>query len=298
MTGFKTFDSAAFERKALQAADMLRALANERRLMILCKLVEWGEANVTQLAEAVGLSQSALSQHLAKMRDEGIVAFRRDAQTDLVSHRRCKNRGAACDPAQAVLSPCQQNEERSVSIMTLRSIGPHEAKRLMDEGAILVDIREADEYAREHIPGGRHLALSQFDETEIAAHHGRAVIFHCRSGARTRSNAAALAAKVDESCDVLMLEGGLDGWRKAGLPTEVDRRRPLELQRQVQIGAGGLALLGTILGLSISPWFFAIPLFVGAGLLFAGLTGFCGMAVLLERAPWNRAAVAPARKAT
>ena len=182
--------------------------------------------------------------------------------------------------------------------MTLRSIGPHEAKRLMDEGAILVDIREADEYAREHIPGGRHLALSQFDNAEIAAHHGRAVIFHCRSGARTRSNAAALAAKVDESCDVLILEGGLDGWRKAGLPTEVDRRRPLELQRQVQIGAGGLALLGTILGLSISPWFFAIPLFVGAGLLFAGLTGFCGMAVLLERAPWNRAAVAPARKAT
>ena len=60
---------------------MLRALANERRLMILCKLVEWGEANVTQLAEAVGLSQSALSQHLAKMREEGIVAFRRDAQT-------------------------------------------------------------------------------------------------------------------------------------------------------------------------------------------------------------------------
>ena len=81
MTGFKTFDTAAFGRKALQAADMLRALANERRLMILCKLLEWGEANVTQLAEAVGLSQSALSQHLAKMREEGIVAFRRDAQT-------------------------------------------------------------------------------------------------------------------------------------------------------------------------------------------------------------------------
>src|SRR6476661_1031153 len=77
----QAFDFAAFERNAVQAADMLRALANERRLMILCKLVEWGEANVTQLAEAVGLSQSALSQHLAKMREEGIVAFRRDAQT-------------------------------------------------------------------------------------------------------------------------------------------------------------------------------------------------------------------------
>jgi ArsR family transcriptional regulator len=81
MIAFKGFDTAAFERNALAAADLLRALANERRLMILCKLVEWGEANVTQLAEAVGLSQSALSQHLAKMREEGIVAFRRDAQT-------------------------------------------------------------------------------------------------------------------------------------------------------------------------------------------------------------------------
>jgi ArsR family transcriptional regulator len=70
-----------FEKNATEVADILRALANERRLMILCKLVEWGEANVTSLAEAVGLSQSALSQHLAKMRDEGIVAFRRESQT-------------------------------------------------------------------------------------------------------------------------------------------------------------------------------------------------------------------------
>ena len=77
----KSMDLAAFEAQAIEVAGILRALANERRLMILCKLVEWGEANVTSLAEAVGLSQSALSQHLAKMREEKIVAFRRDAQT-------------------------------------------------------------------------------------------------------------------------------------------------------------------------------------------------------------------------
>jgi ArsR family transcriptional regulator, virulence genes transcriptional regulator len=81
MSATDQFDAAALERKAAAVADILRALANERRLMILCKLVEWGEANVTALAEAVGLSQSALSQHLAKMRDEGIVAFRRESQT-------------------------------------------------------------------------------------------------------------------------------------------------------------------------------------------------------------------------
>jgi ArsR family transcriptional regulator len=71
----------SLERKAAQVAGMLGALANERRLMILCRLVECGEANVGSLAEAVGLSQSALSQHLAKMRREGLVAFRRDGQT-------------------------------------------------------------------------------------------------------------------------------------------------------------------------------------------------------------------------
>jgi ArsR family transcriptional regulator len=69
------------ERKAAKVAGLLGALANERRLMILCRLVEWGEGNVGALAEAVGLSQSALSQHLARMRQEGLVAFRRDGQT-------------------------------------------------------------------------------------------------------------------------------------------------------------------------------------------------------------------------
>ena len=74
-------DIEEFERKACEVADILRAFANGRRLMVLCKLVELGEANVTTLAREVGLSQSALSQHLAKMRDEGIVAFRRESQT-------------------------------------------------------------------------------------------------------------------------------------------------------------------------------------------------------------------------
>lgn len=71
----------SLEEKAGEVAGILRALANEHRLLILCKLVEWGEGNVTMLAEAVGLSQSALSQHLAKMRDENIVTFRRESQT-------------------------------------------------------------------------------------------------------------------------------------------------------------------------------------------------------------------------
>jgi ArsR family transcriptional regulator, virulence genes transcriptional regulator len=74
-------EAATLERDAAEVAGILRALANERRLMILCRLVEWGEANVNALADAVGLSQSALSQHLARMREEGLVAFRRESQT-------------------------------------------------------------------------------------------------------------------------------------------------------------------------------------------------------------------------
>lgn len=76
-----TLDPNLLQENAAQVAAMLRAIGNERRLMVLCKLVEWGEANVTSLAAAVGLSQSALSQHLARMREEKIVTFRRDSQT-------------------------------------------------------------------------------------------------------------------------------------------------------------------------------------------------------------------------
>ena len=77
----KTFNPYGIEKAATEVAGILRALANERRLMILCKLVEWGEDNVNSLAETVGLSQSALSQHLAKMREEGLVTYRRESQT-------------------------------------------------------------------------------------------------------------------------------------------------------------------------------------------------------------------------
>jgi Inner membrane protein YgaP-like, transmembrane domain/Rhodanese-like domain len=140
----------------------------------------------------------------------------------------------------------------------------------------------------ERIAGARHLPLSKLDETNFALHGGRPAIFHCRSGARTLADSARLAARFGEA---YVVEGGLDAWRKAGLPVVTDRSQPIELQRQVQIGTGSMALAGTLLGVLVSPWFYVVPGFVGAGLLFAGLTGFCGMARLLMRAPWNRTAL-------
>jgi rhodanese-related sulfurtransferase len=173
--------------------------------------------------------------------------------------------------------------------MSLPTIKPSEACRLLDSGAVLIDIREADEHAREKIPGARHLPLSKLDEADLAMHQGKPVILHCKSGARTKANAPRLARKFGDTCEGFIVEGGLDAWRKAGLPVVSDRHQPLELQRQVQIGAGSLGLVGTLLGLLVSPWLFAVPAFVGAGLITAGLTGFCGMARILMRAPWNRA---------
>jgi rhodanese-related sulfurtransferase len=182
--------------------------------------------------------------------------------------------------------------------MSLPTIKPAEARRLLDGGALLIDIREADEHAREKVAGARHLPLSKLDEADLAVHRGKPVIFHCKSGARTRANASRLAGKLGEACEGYIVEGGLDAWRKAGLPIVSDQRQPLELQRQVQIGAGSFALVGTLLGLFVSTWFFAVPAFVGAGLIMAGLTGFCGMARILMRAPWNRGVYgSPARAA-
>jgi len=178
--------------------------------------------------------------------------------------------------------------------MSLPKVSPAEAQRLLQEGAILVDIREADERAREKLAGTYHLPLSKLDEADLALHEGKPVIFHCRSGARTSAHAPRLAEKAAGACEAFIIDGGLDAWKKAGLPVVTDRRQPIELQRQVQIGAGGFAFLGTMLGLFVSPWFFAIPAFVGAGLIVAGITGFCGMARILMRAPWNRATFAHA----
>jgi rhodanese-related sulfurtransferase len=172
--------------------------------------------------------------------------------------------------------------------MTLPTISPADAQRLLEQGAILVDIREPDEHARERIPGARHLPLSKLDEAEVALHEGSPVVFHCRSGARTLSNAERLAAHAGEACEAYVIEGGLDAWRRAGLPIATDRRQPIDLQRQVQIGAGGTALVGTVLGALLSAWFLLVPAVVGAGLLIAGMTGTCGLTGMLRLAPWNQ----------
>ena len=167
--------------------------------------------------------------------------------------------------------------------MTLHSIDATAAKRLIDAGALLVDIREPHEHAREHVPGSRNMPLSRLEALPADA---QAIIFHCRSGARTSGNASRLAAAA--GCEAYILEGGIDAWKKAGLPVAVDRGQPIEIMRQVRITAGALVLIGILLGIWVAPSFLALSGFVGAGLLFAGISGWCGMAKLLGLMPWNR----------
>ncbi len=173
--------------------------------------------------------------------------------------------------------------------MSLKPISPQAARDLVNQGAILVDIRAADEHAREHIAAARHVPMDHLKSAApLDATAG--VIFHCRSGNRTRVNAQALSACA--ACEAYVLDGGLDAWKKAGLPVVTDAFQPMELQRQVQITAGSLILLGAVLGATVSPWFHALSAAIGAGLVFAGVSGFCGMARLLMRMPWNRKVVA------
>jgi len=160
------------------------------------------------------------------------------------------------------------------------------AARLQSGRAVLVDIREPDEFAREHLPGAVSAPLSAFEQAHLDIGPGRDVVFMCRSGARTGAHCDRLAARIDGAAYVL--EGGLNGWKAAELPVAVDRKAPLELMRQVQIAAGGLALLGALLAWLVHPGFIALSGFVGAGLLLAGISGFCGMARLLAVMPWNR----------
>lgn len=168
--------------------------------------------------------------------------------------------------------------------MTLTKLTPEQARSRIAEGATLIDIRAADEHARSRIPGARNAPLG----TELDLGDAPAVIFHCRSGMRTDANAAQLAAA--SPCEAYLLEGGIEAWRKAGLPVIDDAKAPLEIMRQVQITAGLLVLAGVVLSLILAPAWIGLSAFVGAGLTFAGVTGWCGMARLLALMPWNRRA--------
>lgn len=169
----------------------------------------------------------------------------------------------------------------------LTPIKPLDLKRRLDAGeAILIDIREADEHAREHILGARLAPLSSLDAHDFDRDRGKAAVFHCKSGMRTQTNAAQLLAR--GFAEAGFLEGGIEAWKAAGLPVHANRKAPIEIMRQVLLTAGVIVFSSVVLGLTVHPAFFGLAAFMGAGLMFAGATGWCGLALLLKTMPWNR----------
>jgi rhodanese-related sulfurtransferase len=157
---------------------------------------------------------------------------------------------------------------------------------LQQQKAILVDIREPNEYAREHILKARHVPLSGFDKADFTDEAEKSAIFCCKSGMRTTNNIERILATGFKK--VYLLDGGIDAWKKAGLPVHLNKKAPIEIMRQVQITAGSLALGGTLAGIYINPDFLIVPAFIGAGLTFAGISGRCGLAHVLKLMPWNK----------
>ncbi|TVP60745.1 MAG: DUF2892 domain-containing protein [Nodularia sp. (in: Bacteria)] len=150
----------------------------------------------------------------------------------------------------------------------------------------LIDVREPSEYAAEHIPGAKVLPLSKFQPEQVDFSGDSKVVLYCQSG--KRSNQAAQKLINAGFSDFAQLQGGITDWKQLNYPTKINKNAPISLMRQVQIVAGSLVFTGTILGAFISPWFLILSGFVGAGLVFAGVSNTCAMAMLLAKLPYNQ----------
>lgn len=172
------------------------------------------------------------------------------------------------------------------------AISPREAQQLAQAGAArIVDVREADEHRREHVAGASLFPTSVFSVTGFPAQQaGQRMLVLCRSGNRAGKVVDALRAA--GRTDVSVIEGGIIGWSKAGLPVVRNATAPIPLMRQVMIVAGVLLIAFTALAVLVNPWFMAGTGFIGLGLTFSGITGICAMATILAKMPWNRATAA------
>jgi rhodanese-related sulfurtransferase len=153
----------------------------------------------------------------------------------------------------------------------------------------MLDVRTPGEYESVHIPGAYNVPLDTLGEhaDEIRATVDEPVVLICQSGNRARQAEAAL--KECTMRNVHVLDGGVNGWLALDLPVRRGAKR-LTLERQVRIAAGSMAAAGAVLALAVNPLFALVPAFVGSGLVFAGVTDTCGMAMVLSKLPYNRPA--------
>jgi rhodanese-related sulfurtransferase len=165
----------------------------------------------------------------------------------------------------------------------MKTLSPHALAA--GPSGLLLDVRTPAEYEEMHINGSVLHPLSELDADRVRTlAAGRPVHLLCRSGQRARQ----ACEKLERAglSELIVIEGGVQAWEAAGLPV-VRGRKTISLERQVRIAAGSLVLTGVALGFAVHPGFFGLSAFVGAGLIMAGLTDWCGMGLLLARLPWN-----------
>ncbi len=173
---------------------------------------------------------------------------------------------------------------------SLPQVSPRDLSALLGDtgrAPLLLDVRTPLEFQEMNLDGARLTPLDELDAAALTRQEDpdREVVVLCRSGGRAKKAAEKL---VDAGMSrVSILDGGMLAWNAAGLP--VNRgKKIISLERQVRIAAGLLVLIGVALGTWAHPGFYGLSAFVGAGLVFSGLTDWCGMGLLLARAPWNR----------
>ena len=177
------------------------------------------------------------------------------------------------------------------TIQTEKSIRPDALKRRLIAGppAPLLDVRTPGEYAAAHVPGAKLIPLDELDAAAFRRERDddcAPLYVLCQSGGRAKKAIEKLERAGVAGC--VLVEGGTQAWIDARLPVNRGESQVLPLMQQVQITVGFLSATGAALALAVNPWFALVPLMTGCGLLFAGLTGYCGLALLLTRMPWNK----------
>ncbi len=159
-------------------------------------------------------------------------------------------------------------------------------RRSAGEPIDLLDVRTPLEYREIHATGAELVPLDRLDPATFQGRDpGRRLAVLCKSGGRAKQACDRLAAAGIPG--LILVEGGTTAWAAAGLPVE-HGKKGMSLERQVRITAGALVFTGVVLGLLVNPYFFALSGFMGAGLMFAGITDTCAMGMLMAKMPWNQ----------
>lgn len=176
-----------------------------------------------------------------------------------------------------------------MSTTSLATITPQELHELSKHGKSpkLIDVRTPAEFGEVHVPFATNVPLDRLDPASITVSPGESVYCICQGGGRSKQACEKLSAA--GIAGVVNVAGGTRAWDQAGLPV-VRGKKTISLERQVRIAAGSLVLTGIVLGYFVHHYFLGLSAFVGAGLVFAGITDTCGMGMLLAKMPWNQAA--------